>query len=659
MSDSEEAYPAYMGRIHMRFSKGADPASSPVSPGLVEAYKDKGNIRSKYKGNRATTGSASMDDAEETKEAEETEESEAAASAAVGKTSGIPIFGEEGAADRAGWSKGHIAARNRMGIRLGVATENSHALGHADFGTDHELSAPAATKAQNTEQLAIELAMRDATARVNGSARQSDAGLSEGTSLVHAKITDVLHPKTGDLIARRYKLIRRADEHDQEGTVVFDHLMDGQRKRFSKKDAMTLGAKVHGAIMTGEPVDRSTKDHSANIKAPRDRKGLGAVAPTLEAADEDSPLGIKDHQRKVLDTLNRARGSTAEARIRSRMVGTQDRDGVEMVGPAFTDAVFPATAPGAGDGGKADGQGALDTLRERIAAGSDDTISPESLLVSGSLPADNRTKLLAAIGAIHASHAGNMEAGAAVDIGHGVHDELGGDAQEHLANSVAVSEPTSTDDPNWRFIDQTGKAVKALRRMEADTAGSGLSAVKESGLPIEHLQAAHARRNQYIGETKALLPVIPDDKLDEVDVRDASEATVRAASAGGDAEDAAMVGGIEAFPAEETHATPQLARAASLPLGTGITGAKRRARGLSSSNDDTAVDGAAAGGFLARAATLPAEGEPSAKSSRRSKTDTASRLIDAAPVAPTDAERTDFDESKGGGASDGDGEDME
>ena len=535
---------ASLARLHMRYSGGRDPASTPKRADLQAVYKDKTNIRSKYKG--ARTAAAVADDA-----------------APATKTSGVPVFGIEGAADRAGWSKGHVAARQAMSRRLGgVATENSHALGHADFGTDHELSAPAATKAQNTEQLAIELSMRTAAHQLN-----TQAGLADGTSLLHAKITDVLHPQTGDLVARRYKLIRRAHKDDHDGTVVFDHIMDGERTHISKDDAMALGQHVHRSVMTGAPVARATFRGAADPKGPMDRKGLVAGAPKLE--------DIAGHQAGVLATLNTARGRSPAERTVNRMKGTPDRTGVPMVGPAFTDAAFPATAAAAGDGGVATGQTALDTLRGRMAAGSAGAISPNSLLVSGSLPADNETKLRTALARMGETHGVHMTAGAAAaaHVGHGMETELGADVQAGIGASLGVPDPVSTDDSNWQFIDQTGKAVKAMRRMEADQSGSGVAALKKANFPLEHLLAAHARRNQYIGGTGALVPVVPEDDVDEVDKRDADEARGSLAAEAPASPPAPLLARSLSQPA-----TPLLARAGSLPLMLQRGGADRRGR---------------------------------------------------------------------------------
>jgi len=562
-----------LARLHMRYPRGRDAASGAPRGDLLAVYKNPANIRTKYKGQRVAAPAAPVAD----------DAAAAAAAAAVpapaSQTSGIPIFGVEGAADRVGWSKGHIAARQRMSARLGVATENSHALGHADFGTDHELSAPAASKAQNTEQLAIELAMRTAASQLN-----KGAGLDDGTSLLHAKITDVLHPQTGDLMARRYKLIRRANKDDHAGTVVFDHLMDGERAHISKADAMALGQHVHRSVMTGAAVARSTATGAADPKGLTDRKGLVGGAPTLG--------DIADHQDAVATNLNAARGRTPAERTRNRMAGTPDRRGVGMVGPAFTDASFPATA--AGGGGKVAGQTALDTLRGRIAAGSGGAITQQSLLVSGSLPADNQTKLLTALGNMHATHRAEM-VGAAGAARHGINDELDAPTQAALAASMNVQDPRAMGDPSQQFIEHTGKAVKALRRMEADNAGSGVAALTAAGIPLAHLQAAHARRNQYFGITGPLVPPISDDDIDDDDGEDAHDAAAEAAAGGGggggggggassDDDDDDMVLGGTSSGAGRSGA-PLLDRASSMFA----SGSIRRER------DDTMGGGAAGG----------------------------------------------------------------
>lgn len=84
----------------------------------------------------------------------------------IQRSSGIPIFGTGDAAPRTGWSSGHVQVRNSVSDSLRnqreaqgsdrrISADNSHALGHGDYGVDHLLSAPPASEYQNTEQLGI------------------------------------------------------------------------------------------------------------------------------------------------------------------------------------------------------------------------------------------------------------------------------------------------------------------------------------------------------------------------------------------------------------------------------------------------------------------------------------------------------------------------
>jgi len=256
-----------------------------------------------------------------------------------GHSSGIPVFGEDDASARTGWSVGHTFQRSdtkkklkalaqQRKIRKHLVAENSHALGHGDYGVDHLLSAPPASKAQNTEQLAIELGMRAAAQKLN-----TKHGLGAEQSLVHAKISDVIHPKTGQLMARRFKLIRRADAEDKEGKVVFDHLMDGRRLHISKREAMQLGTHVHDSLMDDgslnpfayQPVTPHSED---DRQGPRG--GIGGIkAPTRTA--------LRQHQANVLYALQQKRRGVS-VRDRYRL---KDRKGVPMIGPAFTRVSFP------------------------------------------------------------------------------------------------------------------------------------------------------------------------------------------------------------------------------------------------------------------------------------------------------------------------------
>ncbi|MFT6557700.1 hypothetical protein [Sneathiella sp.] len=409
--------PAYLSRLHMRLHGAAFDNSKPKETlplaELASLYRDQNKrlIRSKYKGKRAFSPApdARID----------TEDDQ------VSHTSGIPIFGNDDAAARVGWSYGHTETRSfttqalKEHARLGgtgaysdrfladhATAENSHALGHGDYGTDHLLSAPPASKAQNTEQLAIELAMRAAAEKVN-----AEKGVGPDQSLVHAKITDVLHPHTGQLMARRFKLIRRADKNDTKGTVVFDHLMDGRRLHISRDEAFGLGERVHEAL-TKDPV-AARKPHNESVG----RKGLGdVIAPTATE--------LRDHQYRVLRELQQAKPKNIWERAQSR-----DRAKVNMVGPAFTDAAFPPDDLLRLDDNTLTGESALREMRSRAVGhhpdvpeddDEDQQISTDEAFeavdtrfeTSGSVPADGDTTLLRGVQSIRAAfkrHLGTRE----------------------------------------------------------------------------------------------------------------------------------------------------------------------------------------------------------------------------------------------------------
>ncbi|MEP3244161.1 MAG: hypothetical protein ABJN40_17925 [Sneathiella sp.] len=479
-------YPDYLGRLHLRFPRGYRPKTEQRTPEhLADVYKSKANIRSKYKGTRG---------------------------AETGATSGIPIFGNEDAADRLNWSVGHTAARQGLQENLireaaamrvppsGVSAENSHALGHADYGTDHELSAPAASKAQNTEQLAIELAMRAAAQHLN-------QGQDPDASLVHAKITDVLHPETGQLMARRFKLIRREDAADKQGTVVFDHLMDGRQLHISKEDAFARGRQAYEALMRGSAADRvladaeemkpkakSGKAKAAAGKGRQLRKGMqGTAAP--------SRMELMSHQYSNLAQLQKNRlALKKEADVGIGPV--PDRKGVSMIGPAFTDAQFP------GELGpeKKSGQAALDEHRAHMAryVGTRGQ-PPESFLESGGLPAGNEANLLRHVGVLENTFGSQLgEAGSL--IAHGMKDTPDQGFAEHIKDMVAGKFPArqmGREDALLRLREAGSGASKALKALEDEKAGSGLQLLTEDQQRL--LMAAHIYRNATIDEYKPVL----------------------------------------------------------------------------------------------------------------------------------------------------------
>lgn len=481
--------PAYLGRLHVRFPRGYRPASHKRSNAeLRTQYKDTSNIRSKYKGarNRGSWGK---------------------------HTSGIPIFGEDDAASRANWSVGHVAARGALEDRLidvardtrgvtarGVGAENSHALGHGDYGTDHELSAPAASKAQNTEQLAIELGMREAARKLNAHAR-----MPNGESLVHAKITDVLHPTTGHLLVRRFKLIRKAHADDEEGTVVFDHLMDGERLHISKDEAFDVGQRAHDALMNRHirEAPKSTNPSWYETNMPtwlgggeKARKGMGGTRPPSRRA-------LQGHQNAVLEELQdnqrRLRGG------RRRGFGTvPDRDGVDMVGPGFTDARYPRM--GNWWSATETGQAALERhhawMQGHVEAEGQDA---ESLKSSGSLPSGNAATLMRHIGILE-SRFGAQLGEVAGDIDHQMHQPLHPDDVHHYADHVERQFNPRQMGVLWEketLRDSANRAGAALREMERDRPGSGISLLTEDQKRM--LMAAHHYRSAVAEDYRPVL----------------------------------------------------------------------------------------------------------------------------------------------------------
>jgi len=364
---------------------------------LRDLYKDNNKIRSKYKGRRS----------------EET-----------GLTSGIPIFNADDVADRTNWSQGHATLRGDATASLRalakergisarfaarhVSAENSHALGHGDYGVDHLLSAPAASKAQNTEQLAIELAMREAAGKLN-------AGLDDKEqSLVHAKITDVLHPKTGQLLARRYKLIRRENKDDTTGTVVFDHLMDGRRLHISKKDAFGLGTRVHDALMADQD-SREEARSSLEEPATDTSMDLQSTRRGLDSTTAPKKSGLRTHQTGVRSKIQeKTHGLWGFART-----DIEDRRDLNMVGPAHTEVSFPHEADIEEAGGSFAGQEGLDEMRKRMvlrnaSRGKGDDAEEKradverAFLTSGSVSADPTTKMMQGMQSLQAKVHGHL-----------------------------------------------------------------------------------------------------------------------------------------------------------------------------------------------------------------------------------------------------------
>lgn len=264
---------------------------------LREIYKDPKWMRSKYKG--AAT------------ERDRTTKQRA--------TTGIPISGKRNELPRAGWSEGHIELAQQLTAALRAEThrlhskaENSHALGHGDFGVDHFLSAPPASRHQNTEQLAMEVAMRL-------------AALDLGPNMIRLKITDAIDPKTGALQVRRYKIIRRLDPNldwNAPGNtkIAVDRLMDGKRASISKDYALKLSHSVYDSLMRAQ---RSPENNYTSRKH-ESQRGLNRDASEVEAP---TVAQLKQHAESTLAHMqgNKARGEEF------------DRAGVRLSGPAFTD----------------------------------------------------------------------------------------------------------------------------------------------------------------------------------------------------------------------------------------------------------------------------------------------------------------------------------
>ena len=401
MADTAYDQPAYLGRLHMRvagraFEHSVD-GEKLSDKNLRDLYKDTSNIRSKYKGRR---------------------------SAETGLTSGIPIFNADDVAERTNWSKGHAVLRGDTTASLRalakergisarfaarhISAENSHALGHGDYGVDHLLSAPAASKAQNTEQLAIELAMREAAGKLN-------AGLDDKEqSLVHAKITDVLHPKTGQLMARRYKLIRRENKDDTEGTVVFDHLMDGQRLHISKAAAFGVGKRAHDALMADQE-SRTEADNALQEPKTDTSMELQSTRSGLDSTIAPKKSGLRTHQAGVRTAIQKkTHGLWGFARS-----DIEDRRDLNMVGPAHTAVDFPHEADISEPGGSFSGQAALDEMRRRMVlrnAGRGKGDTPDEkrqavekdFLTSGSVSGDPTTKMMQSMQSLQAKVHGQL-----------------------------------------------------------------------------------------------------------------------------------------------------------------------------------------------------------------------------------------------------------
>jgi hypothetical protein len=136
-------------------------------------------------------------------------------------------------------------------MRYGIRAEHSHAIAHGDGGTESLLDSPPASHPQNTEQLAYELAYRQArgllmcaagpaAAMPAAAAASSSASAAPAAPVIrdmHLAAHDVLNAK-GHLEARRLSItLTHADGRQTQHHRV----MDGRRLHISKGDAENAG----------------------------------------------------------------------------------------------------------------------------------------------------------------------------------------------------------------------------------------------------------------------------------------------------------------------------------------------------------------------------------------------------------------------------------
>ncbi|MEP5700284.1 MAG: hypothetical protein ABJN43_16775, partial [Sneathiella sp.] len=324
-------------------------------------------------------------------------------------------------------------------------------------------------------------------------------------SLVHAKITDVLHPETGHLLVRRYKLIRKAHADDTHGTVVFDHLMDGERLHISKDEAFGVGRRAHDALMNRrmDEAPRATGPtwYEANMPTwlgggMSPRKGMGGVRAPLKRA-------LLGHQEGVLGELQ-GRQRRLRGRRRRGYGTVPDRRGVEMVGPAFTDVRFPswkntwATSRS--------GQAALDMhhtwMQGHVESEGQDA---ESLKSSGSLPSSNAATLLRHIGVLE-SRFGAQLGKAAGNINHQLHNPIYAHDVHAYARQVEDQFDPRQMGVEWErgtLRDSANHAGSALRQLERDQPGSGTSLLTDDQQRL--LMAAHHYRSAVAQDYRPVL----------------------------------------------------------------------------------------------------------------------------------------------------------
>ncbi len=195
-----------------------------------------------------------------------------------GKVSGITPHYISGI-KRDDWPEYLRSATQKLGRELkddGVSSvgglshhaEASHALGHANLGSEEEINAFAASGHQNTEQLAIENAFRDHVAgKDDEHGKRRDNLRLNITGYVHGEENE----NPGRLKYQRFKIYRK-DEKSGKWHKVVDHLMDGQRGDIDKTEAKHLYESIQSQIKSGPALGKEGKLISGGALKP---KGIG------------------------------------------------------------------------------------------------------------------------------------------------------------------------------------------------------------------------------------------------------------------------------------------------------------------------------------------------------------------------------------------------
>ena len=298
MSESDNAGPAnFTGNAAFRtFTQGRGQTRTEAE--LARAHSSSAPIKTTYAGRRDSAG----------------------------QTSGIPIFGWGTETPRTGWSVAHTKTRKGVGERLPLeqqrlaVLENSHALGHGDFGVDHFLSAPVATADQNTAQLAFETAMRYSARELN---KASGVSSLEEHSRVRLKVSDTYH-ENGSLNVRRYQIhVRHPDRNwgDENGSrVAVDWLFDGRRQGISEDEFDNLALGVTAAMFNPDGPGFSNIPDESELK----RDGSHQIARSDISGQE-----LRDHQAAVHVAYNSEAG---EAKT--------PRSAIQPFSPALTDVTI-------------------------------------------------------------------------------------------------------------------------------------------------------------------------------------------------------------------------------------------------------------------------------------------------------------------------------